>query len=523
MRLLNVHTRIVTEFQFSPPSYAILSHRWGDDEVTLQDIQTNRATSMKGYAKIDGLCKKAAEEGYEYVWMDTCCIDKSSSSELSESINSMFSWYRKAGICYVYMADVDDEEDPAAKGSSFRASVWFTRGWTLQELLAPANLVFFARNWTDIGTKKSLAAVIEAITTIERHVFTRTINFKISIAKRMSWAAKRQTTREEDRAYSLMGIFGVNMPTIYGEGPRAFIRLQQEIMKVSNDHSIFAWRTNSSGPSGLLASSPDQFLDSGSYSELGYQDFVEKFHISVPEPDYTFTNSGVRIQLPFYRAGKGTIIAYLASYHEHGKRIVGLHLKERENHPRGHYRRTNTRELVHDDQIDVSLITIDRIFVAEDNPTMFSSVDFKEIPKIEKYKFKLKLTTSRDFTLSDCYPSEYWSVSSDPVMDLNHSGIYGTATFCNRATGEAFAVILGAHNWQVWSDIRIIEKPETAGWVHEWYRFDNPEDHAGYSRRWDASDRVKKPRLNGGYIVLSMREETVVNNQGIYAVLIAVV
>ena len=125
------------------------------------------------------------------------------------------------------------------------------------------------------------------------------------------------------------------MPTIYGEGPKAFIRLQQEIMKVSNDHSIFAWRNNSPEPCGLLASSPDQFRDSGYYSELGYQEFVEKFHINVPEPDYTFTNSGVRIQLPYYRVGKGTIIAYLASYHENGKRNVGLYLTEREDHPRG--------------------------------------------------------------------------------------------------------------------------------------------------------------------------------------------
>lgn len=169
--------------------------------------------------------------------MDTCCIDKSSSAELSEAINSMYTLYKKSYLCIVYLDDVDG----AWWDFELKYSRWFTRGWTLQELIAPRVLLFFDKHWKFIKTKDSIATLLAEITGIDTKVLRTGDTKGISVAAKMSWAAKRTTTRPEDLAYSLMGIFDVNMPTIYGEGDKAFIRLQEEIMKKSNDQSLFAW------------------------------------------------------------------------------------------------------------------------------------------------------------------------------------------------------------------------------------------------------------------------------------------
>ncbi|KAH9208516.1 hypothetical protein DL95DRAFT_428641 [Leptodontidium sp. 2 PMI_412] len=168
-----------------------------------------------GFRKIEGVCGIAVSDGFEYIWIDTCCIDKTSSAELSEAINSMFRWY--------YF-----EKD-------FRDSRWFTRGWTLQELIAPSRVVFYSKTWEDLGTKSSFKSLISEITGIpgqallENIVQNNGLTFRLSITQRMSWASRRRTTREEDRAYSLLGIFGINMPMLYGEGKAAFHGLQEEI------------------------------------------------------------------------------------------------------------------------------------------------------------------------------------------------------------------------------------------------------------------------------------------------------
>ncbi|KDR68887.1 hypothetical protein GALMADRAFT_39905, partial [Galerina marginata CBS 339.88] len=243
MRLLNVNTLSVEEFlnEDNCPDYAILSHTWGDGEVSFQQLQTDAAKSMGGYTKIENCCAQAKQGGFEYVWIDTCCIDKTSSAELSEAINSMYRWYQKARICYVFLSDVPSDEDPSAEGSKFSLSRWFTRGWTLQELLAPLLVVFYSSDWVEIGTRSSLREEISKITRIPCEVLMSKPLSEISIAQRMSWAAMRQTTKIEDAAYSLLGIFDVNMPTLYGEGWKAFIRLQLEIIKNSEDESLFAW------------------------------------------------------------------------------------------------------------------------------------------------------------------------------------------------------------------------------------------------------------------------------------------
>ncbi|KAI5997542.1 heterokaryon incompatibility protein-domain-containing protein, partial [Pisolithus albus] len=238
-------------------SYAILSHRWEDgSEVTYEEMiglmkmegwKRDEVGHRSGYQKIIKTCEQAMKDGYEWVWIDTCCIDKRSSAELSEAINSMYRWYQDAQVCYAYLNDVEESTFPTERNKekydkSNGWPEWFMRGWTLQELIAPNQIEYFNRNWAPIGNKQHLAPVLEDITRIPCDVLRDGLAGKrLSVAQIMSWAALRRTTRVEDRAYSLMGLFEVNMPMVYGEGKRAFRRLQLEIIREFDDHSIFAW------------------------------------------------------------------------------------------------------------------------------------------------------------------------------------------------------------------------------------------------------------------------------------------
>ena len=268
MRLLNAHTLDLEEFVGEPgngvPPYAILSHVWGPQEVTFHEMTSDRSALVQreGFQKILGCCAKAKSEGHRFVWIDTCCIDKSCSAELSEAINSMYRWYREATICYAYLHDVPSTENPVVKSSSFWHSRWFTRGWTLQELLAPYEVVFLSDDWREIGSKRSLSKIVSDITKVDERTLIDCTWNHTSVACRMSWASSRNTTRVEDSAYCLMGLFDINMPLIYGEGQKAFSRLQLEIMKSSDDQSIFAWAASdhrSKSSLGLLAASPKDF------------------------------------------------------------------------------------------------------------------------------------------------------------------------------------------------------------------------------------------------------------------------
>lgn len=269
MRVLNTKTLQLSEyFEKDVPTYAILSHTWGDDEVTYQDIQSlEQAQKMKGFVKIKGACELAAREGFTYIWIDTCCIDKSSSAELSEAINSMYAWYEKSAKCYAYLADVDRLELPEDTGQ-FAKSRWFTRGWTLQELIAPRQVTFYSRDWISLGAKADLCKRLSTITGIDIGILAGGDHQSVSVARKMFWASTRETKRTEDMAYCLLGLFSVNMPLMYGEGRNSFIRLQEEIIKIYDDQSIFAWTipaANSSpyGLHGLLAKSPDAFRETG--------------------------------------------------------------------------------------------------------------------------------------------------------------------------------------------------------------------------------------------------------------------
>jgi len=329
MRLIEAASLQLCSFydELNVPEYAILSHTWGPTEVSLQEFADSsleaRDTSMKansGYWKIKKACEQALKQGLDYVWVDTCCIDKTSSAELSEAINSMFRWYRGAGVCYAYLNDVDVHFEAGTDGAplsneryskeELARSRWFKRGWTLQELIAPSNIEFYGRDWQYIGTKSLLRETLQRITGISADVLQTGRVEDESIAKRMSWMASRETTRSEDMAYSLMGIFDVNMPLLYGEGDKAFVRLQEEIMKDSADNSLFTWSPLLS-PShkfwdpksqlcSVFAEYPIQFKYSGGMTK-------RRFDEDVAGESYALTNLGVHIKLrlkpcdhPFY-------------------------------------------------------------------------------------------------------------------------------------------------------------------------------------------------------------------------------
>ncbi|TGJ83330.1 hypothetical protein E0Z10_g5412 [Xylaria hypoxylon] len=253
MYLLNVHTRQLQEFIADEmPPFAILSHTWGEDEVLYQDLQDPKHKEKLGYAKIEGCCRQAIRDKIEFVWVDTCCIDKRSSAELSEAINSMFRWYGEAQVCYVYLIDVPPGGDPYEPRSAFSNSRWFTRGWTLQELIAPVELEFLDTAWTGIfrinkETDSWVPAdLIEQITGIKSwySYWMRNVDTELKdvpVATKLSWVSERYTTRVEDMVYCLLGLLDVNMPLLYGEGHRAFLRLQEEFLKKHFDPTILLW------------------------------------------------------------------------------------------------------------------------------------------------------------------------------------------------------------------------------------------------------------------------------------------
>lgn len=262
-----------TQIEFKQQGYAILSHRWGPDEILFSQIghfanelrQTKYRHALPQLDKIHGACLTARNQGLHWMWIDNCCINKSDNSELSESINSMFKWYSEAVICLTYLSDVRKTSGSPVFQSyeTGETSKWFSRGWTLQELLAPSKLLFYDADWDYLGSKMDLAGSIEDVTGIATHYLTGEKDFRIAcIAAKMSWAARRETTKEEDMAYSLFGIFNLHLPVQYGEGKAAFLRLQDALI-AKNDESLFAWKMPLEGPGSEIQIIPDTMVDLG--------------------------------------------------------------------------------------------------------------------------------------------------------------------------------------------------------------------------------------------------------------------
>ncbi|KAL8659877.1 MAG: hypothetical protein Q9202_006922 [Teloschistes flavicans] len=283
MHLIDTSTLTIHEFnEVNIPAYAILSHTWGEEEISFQNFEKPSSRTLTGYIKITRCCEIARSDGWQYVWVDTCCIDKTSSAELSEAINSMYRWYKEAQVCYVYMVDLT-----GMRKNDFMASRWFQRGWTLQELLAPDIVIFYDSNWEEVGTKSSLEKFVSHATRIAReHLAHPTL---ASVAAKMSWAASRKTTRAEDIAYCLMGLFDVNMPLLYGEGQKAFQRLQEMILQKTCDESIFAFNDPFAFSIGPFAQSPDAFAESGDISPRSFSRLYRRPTV--------MTNMGLEIEI----------------------------------------------------------------------------------------------------------------------------------------------------------------------------------------------------------------------------------
>ena len=348
MWLLNTTTKNLREFngnEISKISYAILSHTWlpKDDDGNTQEILFHEADQLSktdagpssepeieqtaehrpGNKKVLSCCEIARRDGYDYVWIDTCCIDKRSSARLSEAITSMYQWYSRAAKCYVYLADFS-----IFSHRGLRTCRWFKRGWTLQELIASKKVEFFDGEWNKvdyisvgiIGARKGTTNISE-LTGIGEQVFgDQDKLLKCGVPERMSWAAHRETTEPEDMAYCLMGLFNVQIPIQYGEGAEeAFKRLQLAYMARNYDCSLFAWMAARKS-SGLLASSPTDFQDTkwigGSFPK----------GVLVP---WQMTNLGISITLPLKEIRTGVFTGILSCFIKtEGAEAIGIFLEE---------------------------------------------------------------------------------------------------------------------------------------------------------------------------------------------------
>ena len=334
IRLLNAESLTLQQFKDEDcPPYAILFHRWAedpsnevvyDDMAKFEDIRHSSAwKKAESAAKIVAACQKVLELEFVYLWVDIVCIKQDNPMELSTAINSMYRLYHHAGVCIVYLYDY-----PTSEVQTFSQSDWFTRGWTLQELVAPEVVRFFDKHWGYMGEIGDLAAELTHRTGIHKMFLASTMPVSYaSISERMSWMAGRKTTVPEDIAYCMLGLFDVNMPLLYGEGKeRAFLRLQEEIMRYSSDHSLFVWEAESRGPmetnpscsTGLLAPSPECFRSAGDYRRSSDQGNSRP---------YQMTNKGIAIDLPLVHLEMNDFIGAL-NCHDQDMKQVGVCLRK---------------------------------------------------------------------------------------------------------------------------------------------------------------------------------------------------
>jgi hypothetical protein len=237
----------------------------------------------------------------------------------------MFRWYKNSKVCFAFLSDLPEGKQ-ADKDPAFRNCRWWKRGWTLQELIAPPHVIFIDREWNVVGTKVDVAEVIEPITGISQWVLNglRPI-LDVPLARRMSWAADRNTTRVEDKAYCLLGLFNVNMPMIYGEGATAFIRLQEAILNKMTDLSLFGCK-----PPAVIRNTAESWLS-----------LPPNFNTAVPSSSVTTnfvsgdeiscTDMGVKIRTPVEFVSNGTFIMGLHCYDENPisgtSRRLGIYLR----------------------------------------------------------------------------------------------------------------------------------------------------------------------------------------------------
>ncbi|KAL4075403.1 heterokaryon incompatibility protein-domain-containing protein [Scleroderma yunnanense] len=320
---VDCRTKVIKFHDAEATDYAILSHRWTGQEVDYKEMiklakmkkdEQDEVRQRLGYRKIIDSCLQARRDGYKWLWVDTCCIDKRSSAELSKAINSMYRWYENSRVCHAYLHDVlgpsfPTESDNELYPSSDGYPEWFSRGWTLQEMIAPSNVQFFNKHWRPIGNKTGLAETLTCITRVPEHILRDGLSFnRPCVAQIMSWAANRTTSRVEDKAYSQLGLLDVNMPMLYGEGKKAFQRLQLKIIRISNDQSIFAWgfKGENERTSSILADDPSFFRNCDDMKPMDRNEFIQSLKDDIPQEKlpsieedrldtFLITNRGIQI------------------------------------------------------------------------------------------------------------------------------------------------------------------------------------------------------------------------------------
>jgi len=440
--------------------YAILSHRWIAQEsgenaevnyeemVELANMDTKRQDEIRnrdGYQKILRSCKQAEKDGFKWLWVDTCCIDKRSSAELSEAINSMYRWYEKSARCYVYLHDVLDLSFPTKPRDSHsnRCPEWFSRGWTLQELIAPDDVRFFNKDWRLIGDKRTHSSTLQDITRVPQNILINGFSFtRPCVAQIMSWAADRKTSRVEDEAYSLMGLLGVNMPLLYGEGKTAFQRLQLEIIRISDDQSIFAWDPHGNiGRSGsVLADEPHFFRDCSDLQTMAIDEFTEalKARMSKEEKErlgsFPVTNRGIQIWLPL-RPCIGLPIVFQAILQcrpSEGQRPVTIYLTLWKSN---YYRSFGPRSEAASPEEGV--LRFEQLHLRYQ--------DFAHRNPI--FEFDDEAVFERGFSCSSTYPNELMDGNK---VELNSSDPLCARSYANSLTNSHFSVGFGQCFGQVW-------------------------------------------------------------------------
>lgn len=292
----------------------------GGRESDVRRVHATPSTFESRVHENQGRMRPGQKDDCEYLWIDTNCIKKSDPLELNEAIASMFRWYREAGVCYAYLADVPDGAVAVDKrgqltvSSTFVNSMWFARGWTLQELLAPKNVVFFSQNWRPLGSKNTLQHPLAQITGVPTdYLVGNKPLWAASVAERMSGMSKRVTQRAEDMAYSMLGIFDIFMPFSYGDGTGAFLRLQEAIMKKIDGHSIFCWEWDHTvDPSwvSVFAPSPRAFANSAKYSPKLW----DNGDAATP---YYIRNGGLSIALPLVQTADPSVVLAMLDVEVH--------------------------------------------------------------------------------------------------------------------------------------------------------------------------------------------------------------
>lgn len=447
MRLLHSASLEFEEFHNDRvPRYMILSHTWGKEEVSYQEMRhlqnlrklpTNVRQSQDfiaalevavgigvgqghasdiearaGYTKIARTAEIAISKDYDYFWLDTCCIDKSSSAELQEAINSMYAWYQRSGLCIVHLEDaVLDSSQESSLVAQFhgliRNSKWITRGWTLQELIAPRVVEFYDGTWSYICHKTEVLAELRMATKIPEIVLATGDLESTSIAQKMSWAAHRCTTRLEDQAYALLGLFDIHMPMLYGEGDKAFFRLQEQIIRTTADDSILAWEpieSKSTTYRGLFARSPREFMHCAQV-------------IRGNDVTFDFLKGRLRINLCLEGPDKDYIfIAYLQArrtdnYKKKPSRIPIL-LRRVQNYAPYRYARIFPTPGLPDypPRLSGNVTTVDAYL----RPSLAPELTY---PAIHCFQFKRSPTEQSEFnfTITNAEPKKLWNTESQTM------------------------------------------------------------------------------------------------------------